>query len=57
MGQIEAVSKDDAVVRLAAACQLRAVDQEYVSHPDILAFAERLLELPDESAEAIVQEA
>jgi hypothetical protein len=57
LGQIETVSSDDAVVRLAAACRLRAVDQEYVSDPDILALAGGLLELPDEGAEAIVREA
>ena len=31
LGQIETVSNDGAVTRLAAACRLRAVDQEYVS--------------------------
>lgn len=44
VGQIETVSEDAAVARLAAACRHRAVDQEYVSDPDILALAERLLE-------------
>src|SRR6266849_7609169 len=31
LGQIEPISNDGAVTRLAAACRLRAVDQEYVS--------------------------
>jgi hypothetical protein len=56
-GQIEIAGSDGAVTRLAAACRLRAVDQEYVSDPDILALAERLLEQPDDGAEAIVWEA
>jgi hypothetical protein len=57
LGQIETISNDDAVTRLTAACRLRAVDQEYVSDPDILALAERVLEQPDDDAEAIVREA
>jgi hypothetical protein len=44
VGQIETISSDSAISRLAAACRLRAVDQEYVSDPDILALADRLLE-------------
>jgi hypothetical protein len=44
VGQIETVSNDNAVNRLAAACRFRAVDQEFVSDSDILALAERLLE-------------
>jgi len=58
LGQIETISHDDgAVTRLAAACRFRAVDQEYVSDPDILALAELLLEQPDGGAEAIVRKA
>jgi len=57
VGQTETISNDGAVTRLAAVCRLRAVDQEYVSDSDILALAERLLEQPDEGAEAIVREA
>lgn len=44
-GQIEAFSSDRAVSRLAAACRLRAVDQEYVSDSDILSLADRVLEI------------
>jgi hypothetical protein len=44
VGQIETVSNDAPVARLAAACRFRAVDQEFVSDPDILALAELLLE-------------
>ena len=57
LGQIETAGRDDAVTRLAAACRLRAVDQEYVSDLDILALAERLLEQPDDGAGTIVREA
>jgi hypothetical protein len=57
LGQIETISNDGAVSRLAAACRLRAVDQEYVSDFDILALAERLLEQPHDDAEAIVRKA
>jgi len=57
LGQIETVSNDNAVNRLAAACRLRAVDQEYVSDPDILALAERLLEEPENDAADIVLQA
>ena len=52
VGQVEAVSSDRAVSRLAAACRFRAVDQEYVSDSDILSLAELLLEQPDDGAEA-----
>jgi hypothetical protein len=48
VGQIETVSNDAAVTRLAAACRLRAVDQEYVSDADILALADQVLERQDE---------
>jgi hypothetical protein len=47
LGQIEITSNDADVTRLAAACRVRAVDQEYVSDPDILALAERIMEYPD----------
>jgi hypothetical protein len=57
LGQIETISNDDAVTRLANACRLRAVDQEYVSDPDILALAERLLEEPEDDAADIVLQA
>lgn len=56
LGQIETVSSDAAVVRLAAACRLRAVDQEYVSDPDILALSERVLEGADDD-KSIVRKA
>lgn len=52
VGQVEPVSSDRAVSQLAAACRLRAVDQEYVSDSDILSLAEGLLEQPDDAAEA-----
>ncbi len=42
LGQIETVSCDGAVTRLAAACRLRAVDQEYVSDQDILSLADQV---------------
>jgi hypothetical protein len=51
VGQVEAVSSDPAVSRLASACRLRAVDQEYVSDSDILSLAEGLLEQPDDAAD------
>jgi hypothetical protein len=57
VGQIETVSNDAAVARLAAACRLRAVDQEYVSDPDILALAERLLEEPGQDGVDMVLQA
>jgi hypothetical protein len=57
LGQIETVSKDDAVARLAAACRFRAVDQEFVSDPDVLALAERLLEEPGQDAVDIILQA
>jgi hypothetical protein len=44
VGQVEAVTGDRAVSRLAAACRLRAVDQEYVSDQDILSLADQLFE-------------
>ncbi len=53
LGQIEIISNDGAVARLAAACRLRAVDQEYVSDSDILSLADRLLEQPDDEEEMI----
>jgi len=53
LGQIETISIDSAVSRLAAACRLRAVDQEYVSDSDILSLADRLLELPDGEEEMV----
>ncbi len=49
VGQIETVSNDTTVTRLADACRLRAVDQEYVSDADILSLAERVLERTDEA--------
>jgi hypothetical protein len=52
LGQIETTSNDDGVTRLAAACRLRAVDQEFVSDSDVLSLAELLLEQPDDGAEA-----
>jgi hypothetical protein len=57
VGQIETVSNDDAVNRLAAACRLRAVDQECVSDLDVLALAERLLEEPGEDGVDMVRQA
>jgi Uncharacterized protein conserved in bacteria C-term(DUF2220) len=53
LGQIEAISNDSAVSRLAAACRLRAVDQELVSDRDILCLADRILEQPDNEAEVV----
>ncbi|MBV5268784.1 MAG: hypothetical protein JZU55_01255 [Afipia sp.] len=53
LGQIEAISSDRAVSRLAAACGLRAVDQEYVSDSDILSLADRILEPTDDEEEMI----
>lgn len=44
LGQIETISSDGAVTRMAAACRLRAVDQEYVSDQDILSLADQVLE-------------
>jgi hypothetical protein len=44
LGQIETVSTDGAVTRMAAACRLRAVDQEYVSDQDILSLADQVLD-------------
>jgi len=41
----------------AAACRLRAVDQESVSDPDILALAELLLEEPGQDGVGVVQQA
>ena len=52
VGQIETVSNDAAVTRLAAACRHRAVDQEYVSDTDILALADQVLERPDDGTVA-----
>ena len=49
---LEAVSSDRAVSRLAAACRFRAVDQAYVYDSDILSLAELLLEQADDGAEA-----
>lgn len=57
VGQIETVSNDAGVARLAAACRFRAVDQEYVSDPDILALAERLLEESEQDGAAGVRQA
>jgi hypothetical protein len=57
VGQIENVGNDAAVNRLAAACRLRAVDQEYVSDPDILLLAERLLDKAENDAGDIVLQA
>jgi hypothetical protein len=51
LGQIEAISNDSALSRLAAACRHRAVDQEYVSDRDILSLADRALEQPDDEVE------
>ena len=48
LGQIETISNDGAVSRLAAACRLRAVDQKYDSDSDILLLADRRLEQPDD---------
>jgi hypothetical protein len=57
VGQIETVSNDDTVNRLAAACRLRAVDQEFVSDPDILGLAELLLEEPGQDGVGMFQQA
>lgn len=46
VGQIEVISSDRVVSRLASACRLRAVDQECVSDSDILLLADRVLEQP-----------
>ncbi len=56
LGQVESISSYDVVARLAAACRLRAVDQEYVSDADILALSERVLEGTDDD-EFIVRKA
>ncbi len=48
LGQIEPISNDGAVTRLAAACRLRAVDQEYVSDQDIRSLADQVLEPPED---------
>jgi hypothetical protein len=50
LGQIETISSDSAVSRLAAVCRHRAVDQEYVSDRDILSLADRVLEQWDGEA-------
>ncbi|QOZ23792.1 hypothetical protein XH93_09315 [Bradyrhizobium sp. CCBAU 51753] len=44
LGQPDMYSSDRDVSRLAAACRLRAVDQEAVSNQDILQLADRVLE-------------
>jgi hypothetical protein len=53
LGQVEPTSNYDIVTRLAAACRLRAVDQEYVSDADILALAERVLERADNAGSVV----
>jgi hypothetical protein len=57
VGQIETVSNDDTVNRLAAACRLRAVDQEYVSDPDVIALAGLLLEVSEQDGADGVRQA
>lgn len=53
LGQIEAINRDGVVSRLAVACRLRSVDQEYVSDPDIISLADRVLEQPEDEAEVV----
>ncbi|WP_244068327.1 Wadjet anti-phage system protein JetD domain-containing protein [Bradyrhizobium sp. Ce-3] len=50
-GQIEPLGTDIVISRLADACRLRAVDQEYVADPDLVALADRILEYPRGEAE------
>lgn len=47
LGQIETISTDGATSRLADACRLRAVDQEYVSDSDLVALSGRVFEQPE----------
>jgi hypothetical protein len=54
LGQIETISNDGVVTRLAAVCRLRAVDQEYVSDQDILSLADQVLELPEDEENIIL---
>lgn len=53
LGQIEIISNDGAVTRLAAACRLRAVDQECVSDSDILSLADQILKQSDDGGEMV----
>jgi hypothetical protein len=53
LGQIETVGTGSAISRLADACRLRAVDQEYVSDSDLVALADRVLEHPSGEAEMV----
>jgi hypothetical protein len=46
-GQVETTGSESAISRLADACRLRAVDQEYVSDRDILSLADQVLDQPD----------
>jgi len=53
VGQIETTGSDSAVSRLADACRLRAVDQEYVSDRDIISLADQILDAPDNEVEIV----